>query len=553
MGPVPRQSDPEQPGRSESRRIARAAGLISGLTLASRVTGLLRDAVVGYFFGAGPAADAFFVAFRLPNLLRRFVGEGAMSVAFVPVFAAWRQNAPPAEAERALRAVATGFGVLLVGLTLLGVLLAPGWLALLAPGFAAEPEAAAHTVTLARWLFLYLPLICLVAVYGAWLNVGRHFLAPAVSPVLLNLAIIAAAALLSRRLGIEALVIGVLAGGALQVASQLLVLRASGVSAAPLWAPGHPALRRALRLLAPAALGAAMYQINVLLSTSLATLLPAGSVSALWYAGRLLEFPIGLVAVALGTAALPSFAEQAVRGAHAAMRESLGFALAVTNYVAMPAALGLLMLAEPITAVLFQRGAFTSLDVGRTASALQCYAIGLWALSVVRIVAPAFYALRDPRTPLRAAGAAFVVNLVASLALVGPLADPQGSRLGAIVATLAASVEVAPLAHDGLALAASLAVTLNAVLLLVPIHRRLGGIDLAGFAASLLRAGLAGLPMLLVIGHAARLIDWTGAVPWSVKAAALAGIIAAGGTAYGLAALLLGGPQVSALRRAWRR
>lgn len=548
MGSVARQSDPPGPERGENRRIARAAGLISGLTLASRVTGLLRDVATGYFFGAGPLADAFFVAFRLPNLLRRFVGEGAMSVAFVPVFTEYAARGRD-EAQRALRAVATGFGLLLLALTLLGVLFAPGWLALLAPGFAAEPETAALTVTLTRWLFLYLPLICLVAVYGAWLNVRRHFLVPALSPVLLNLAIIAAAALLSARFGIRALVFGVLAGGLLQVGAHLVVLRAGGIAATPLWAPAHPALRRALRLLAPAALGAAMYQINVLLSTSLATLLPTGSVSALWYAGRLLEFPIGLVAVALGTAALPSFADQAARGAHEALRRSLAFALALTNYVALPAALGLLVLAEPITAVLFQRGAFTTADVGRTAAALQAYAVGLWALAVVRVVAPAFYALRDVRTPLRAAGAAFVINLAASLALVGPLPEAHGSRLAAGLGAVAGALQLASLAQVGLALAASLAVTLNAVLLLAAIHRRLGGLDLARFGASLLRAALACAPMLLVAACAARGVDWTADGGLLTRAAALAAIIAAAGAVYAGAAWLLGGPEIAALRR----
>jgi putative peptidoglycan lipid II flippase len=354
---------------SENRRIARAAGQVGALTLASRITGLLRDAVTSYYFGAGPAADAFFVAFRLPNLLRRLVGGGAMTAAFVPVFGSYLSEGKPREAERALRATAAVFGLALIGLTALGILLTPAWLAVLAPGFAAEPATRRLAERLARWMFPYLLLIALVALYGGYLNARRHFLAPAISPVLLNLAIIAAAVALTPRLGIASLVVGVLLGGALQLALQLVALRRDGTAVMPVWQPSHPALGAIWRLLAPATLGTAMYQINVLLSTTVATLLPAGCVSALWYAGRLLEFPIGLVAVALGTAALPSFAEQAARQAQDEMRRSLSFAISLTNYVAIPASVALVILARPITAVLFQRGAFADVDL--TAAALR--------------------------------------------------------------------------------------------------------------------------------------------------------------------------------------
>ncbi len=361
---------------SENRRIVRAAGLVGALTLVSRITGLLRDAVTGYYFGAGPAADAFFVAFRLPNLLRRLVGEGATTAAFVPVFGAYLGEGRTREAERALRATAAVFGLALIGLTVLGVLLTPAWLVLLAPGFAAEPATRRLAERLARWMFPYALLISLVALYGGYLNAKRHFLAPALSPVLLNLAIIAAAFALTPSLGIASLVAGVLLGGTVQLGLQLLALRREGTAVTPIWEPSHPALGEIWRLLAPATLGTAMYQVNVLLSTSIATLLVPGSVSALWYAGRLLEFPIGLVAVALGTAALPSFADQAARQAQGEMRHSLSFAIALTNYVAIPASVALVILARPITAVLFQRGAFTAADVDLTALRSQAYAVG---------------------------------------------------------------------------------------------------------------------------------------------------------------------------------
>ena len=535
---------------SENRRIARAAGLVAALTLASRITGLLRDVVTGYYFGTGIAADAFFVAFRLPNLLRRFVGEGAISVAFIPVFTEYLARRPAAEAERAFRAVVTGFAVILAGVTVLGMILAPYWLALLAPGFSAQPEAMALTVRLTRWLFPYLLLVSLVALLGGFLNALRHFLAPALSPMLLNLATIACAVVLIPVLPtpVFALVAGVLLGGVLQLALQVVPLARRGISFVPRWEPRHPALRRALRLLAPSALGAAVYQINVMLSTSLASVLRAGSVSALWYAGRIFEFPIGLVAVALGTAALPSFADQAVRGAHAEMRRSLGFAVALTNLLAVPASLALIVLARPITAVLFQHGAFGPDEVERTALALRAYAVGLWPLSIVRVAVPAFYALRDVRTPVRAAAAAFAANAVISLALIGTITPPQASWLAAGFARAASLLQVAALGHAGLALAASLAAVVNLACLIAPLSHHLGGLDLRPMLASLARSLVAAAPMAALVAVAAARVDWTELAHLAFKAVWLAGTITAGLVAFAGAAAVLGGPEVDGLR-----
>lgn len=539
---------------SENRRIARAAGVVGGLTLASRISGLLRDVVTGYFFGAGPVADAFFVAFRLPNLMRRFVGEGAMSVAFIPVFGEYLTRRSPAEAERAFRAVATGFAVVLAGVTALAALLAPYWLELLAPGFSARPETMALTVSLTRWLVPYLFLVSMVALLGGFLNALRHFVAPAVSPVLLNLAMIGAALALAPVLSmpIYALVIGVLLGGLLQVGIQVAVLARRGVRLAPLWEPRHPAVARVLRLLAPSTVGAAMYQINVVLSTSLASLLAPGSVSCLWYAGRVFEFPIGLVAVAIGTAALPSFAAQAARGARDEMRHSLAFAAGLTNLLAVPASVALVLLARPITAVLFQHGAFEAAEVERTASALQAYALGLWALSLVRIMAPAFYALGDVRTPVLAAAAAFLVNAAASLALVGRLPNADGSALAAAIGRAADTIAVADLGPTGLALAASLAVTVNLACLVAPLARRLGGLELAAIGVSLWRSLLASMPMGVLVYAAAQRVDWTAAGGTGVKIAWLAAIVAAGLAAFAGTAIAVGAPEVERLRRALR-
>lgn len=536
---------------SENRRIARAAGVVAALTLVSRITGLLRDMVTGYYFGAGATADAFFVAFRVPNLLRRFVGEGAMSVAFIPVLTEYVAQRSAPEAQRALRAVVTGFTVLLAAATLLGIATAPYWLALLAPGFTAHPDAMVLTVRLTRWLFPYLLLIGLVALLGGFLNVLRHFLAPALAPVLLNMAVIGSAVALVPRLStpVFALVWGVLLGGALQLALQLAALTRRGVSLVPLWEPRHPAIGRVLRLLAPSTLGAAAYQINVMVSTSLASMLRAGSVSALWYAGRVFEFPIGLVAVAIGTAALPSFADQAVRGARAELRRSLTFAVGLTTVLAVPASLALIVLARPITAVLFQRGAFGPEEVERTALALQAYAVGLWPLSVARVVVPAFYALRDVRAPVLAAAAALIANAVTGLALIGTLPQQQASWLAGAIAHVAAALRSADLGHAGLALAASVASAVNVACLVAPLARHLGALDLWPMLAALRRSLMAALPMTVVVYAAAGRIDWTAPGHVALKAVWLAGTIAVGLLAFAGTAVAVGGPEVEGVRR----
>lgn len=536
---------------SENRRIARAAGVVAALTLASRITGLLRDVVTGYYFGAGTAADAFFVAFRLPNLLRRFVGEGAMSVAFIPVFTEYLGQRSAAEAERALRALATCLAAVVAVLTVLGIALAPYWVELLAPGFSAQPEAMTLTVELTRWLFPYLLLISLVALLSGFLNALRHFLAPALAPVLLNLAMIGCAVALVPvlRNPIFALVWGVLLGGVLQLAVQVVPLAWRGISLAPRWEPRHPAVGRVLRLLGPSTLGAAAYQINVMLSTSVASVLPAGSVAALWYAGRIFEFPIGLVAVAIGTAALPSFAQQAVRGAHAELRRSLSFAVALTTVLAIPASLALLVLARPITAVLLQHGAFGADDVERTAVALQAYAVGLWPLAIVRVIVPAFYALRDVRTPVLAAFAALAANALASLALIGTVSSEQSSWLGTMIARASAVLHTADLGHAGLALAASLAAAVNVVCIIPHLARRLGGLDLRPLAGALWRSLLAAAPMVAIVYVAAEPVDWTAQGHLLFKAVWLSAVVAAGGLVFVGAAVAIGGPEVQSLRK----
>ncbi|MFQ5667872.1 MAG: murein biosynthesis integral membrane protein MurJ [Candidatus Binatia bacterium] len=539
---------------SENQEIARAAGLVGLLTLFSRVAGLVRDAVVGYYFGTGLAADAFFVAFRTPNLLRRFVAEGAMSTAFIPVFTDYLTNRSRKEAVDAASALTTLMAVGLAVLALAGVLFAPAWVTFFAPGFVGEPGKFALTVTLTRWVFPYIFLISLVALASGILNSLRHFAAPAMSPILLNLSMIGAAVFLCPRLAtpVKGLAYGVILGGALQLMLQVPPLLRHGIRILPRWNPRHEAVRRAMRLMVPMVFGAAVYQINVMVDTILASVLPSGSVSYLWYAGRVFEFPLGIFAVALGTAALPSFSAQAARGAYGELRRSLQFSIRTANLIAVPATVGIMVLATPITSVLFQRGAFGYEQAVLTAHALFAFALGLWSVSMVRLIVPAFYAMEDTRTPVMTAAAAFVANCGFSLLLMGPVAATGESRLAAGIATLTQTMSVFDLRHAGLALSTSLAATVNLVLLVAVLRRRLGGLRL-GLLPSFARSLAASVVMIPAVHYVAGLTQWSQPGHLLAHAGVLLAAVAVGILVFLVVIVALRGDEVQAASRLLRR
>lgn len=533
---------------SENRQIARAASLVGAFTFLSRVAGLARDSVTGYYFGTGMAADAFFVAFRVPNLLRRFVGEGAMSVAFIPVFTDYLTNRTRDEAIRAASAVATMLAMLLTALTVLGIVFAPFWTALFAPGFMDDPAKYALTVSLTRWLFPYIFLISLVALASGILNAMRHFAAPALSPIFLNLSMIAGAVLLSPHLSvpIRGLAYGVLLGGCLQLALQLPPLHRLGVRLLPRWEPRHEAVRRSMRLMAPMLFGAAVYQINLMVDTVLASLLPTGSVSYLWYADRVFEFPLGIFAVALGTAALPSFSAQAARGAYDDLRRSIAFAIRLTNFIAVPAAFGIAALAVPIVSVLFQRGAFGPEQTVLTARALSAFAVGLWSVSMVRLIVPAFYAMEDTRTPVTTAAVAFVVNVMCSLTLMGAVPVTGETAFGDAIARATQAMALFELRHVGLALSTSVAATVNMVLLGVLLRYRLGPLGGRELLGSLGRSLVASLAMVVPVRAVAGLADWT-ADGLMVRVGILGAAVTTGLLVFAAAGTVLGGTEARAI------
>jgi putative peptidoglycan lipid II flippase len=468
--------------------MTRAAGVVGFWTMLSRVLGFVRDMVTALFLGAGPGADAFFVAFRIPNLLRRLFGEGALSAAFIPTYVETLQKQGRGEAERLASVATTSAALILALVTLLGIVLSPFIVRVIAPGFLDDLSKFDLTVTLNRIMFPYIFFISLVALASGILNSIGYFAAPAAAPIVLNICMIVSVPVAWYFLGAEpyyGLAWGVVIAGVLQLALQIPFMEHGGIRVRPRFQFGDPALRRVGRLFVPAALAGAVYQVNVVVGTILASFLVTGSVSWLWYADRLVELPLGVFAIALGTAVLPSMSRQAGLEDMAGVRKSVSFSLRLIAFFTIPASVGLILLREPILACLFQRGLFTYWDTLQTAYALLWYTAGLWAFSGQKVVMQAFFSLKDTWTPLWAAIAAVLVNLVAGLLLMGPMA------------------------HGGLALATSLAAAFNVLLLFAILVGRLGGFPTREFAVSLAKIGLASALMGIYLVWVRHLGDWS--------------------------------------------
>ena len=473
---------------SEKHAITRAASTIGIGTLLSRVLGFLRDAVIAHFFGAGMAADAFFVAFRIPNLWRRLVGEGALTVSFIPVYGEYLAQRPEKETRELTHVAFTLAGGVLFVVTLFGVVFSPLLTRIIAPGWVVDaPEKFQLTVSLNRMIFPYLFFMGLFALSMGILNSRRHFAAPAIAPVFLNICMILSVFLFyaAFQKPVTALALGVLAGGVVQFLFQIPFLVKEGVTFRFNFNVRHPAVKRIGLLMVPGLIGTAVYQFNVFIDTLFASFLPGGSVSYLYFADRLLEFPLGIFAVAVGMASLPSLSTLAAGGRLQEMKETASFALRLVSFISIPAMVGLIALKTPIIHVLFERGVFDGSATVKTASALLCYSVGLWAIAGARVLVPAFYALQDTWTPLRIGLICLGANVVLN------------------------SILIFPLKHAGLALATSLSSILNLILLSRALSPRLGGMDMKGIAGSLLRIFYCSLPMGFVSYLICSLGDWS--------------------------------------------
>ncbi len=403
--------------------LLKALATVSAMTLLSRILGFARDAIIARAFGAGAATDAFFVAFKLPNLLRRLFAEGAFSQAFVPVLAEYK-NRRGEEATRVLVGrVATMLFVALMGVTALGVLGAPLIVLISAPGFAASPDKFQLTVDLTRIVFPYILFISLVSLSGGILNTFSRFMVPAFTPVLLNVAMILAAALAAPWFAQPVLALGwgAFLGGILQLGLQIPALKKLGLLPRWDWAPKDEGVRRILMLMGPAALGVSVSQISLLINTVFASFLATGSVSWLYYADRLMEFPTGMLGVALGTILLPSLAKHYADDDPGEYSKLLDWGLRMTLVLAAPAALALGMLAVPLIATLFLYGEFTPHDVEMTRQALVAYSIGLLGLILVKVLAPGFYARQNIKTPVKIAIFTLLATQAMNLAFIWQL------------------------------------------------------------------------------------------------------------------------------------
>ena len=511
--------------RTVERQVVGALGSIGTATLVSRVLGFLRDMIVALAFGAGPVTDAFFVAFRIPNVLRRLLAEGALSTAIVPVFSEYAAAHPRPEFHRLLRAV---FGAALIALSvtaLIGMVAAPWLLRAIAPGFAGDPAQERLAVLLTRVMFPYLVLVGLSALAMGALNAENRFFAAALAPAVLNIGMIAGVLVLSGHTDppILSLAVGVLAGGLGQLLVQLPDLRRSGLLVGPSAELRHPALARVTRLLLPAVFGLAAVQVMVFINTLLASLLPAGAISFLYYADRVMEFPLGIFGIALASASLPAMSRQAAAGDTRALAGTLNFALRLAVYICMPAMVGLLVLRSPITRILFERGRFTAGDTAATAEALSGYAVGLVGYATARIAAQAFYAVRQPGTAVRLGVLAIVVNAVAAIALMRPLG------------------------HAGLAYASAIGAYVNVLALLWVARRRFGPLGGRALLASTLRALAASIPVAAWCALGLTMLAPRRGL--ALDAALLIAVMAGGGAVFWLASVVVRSPERAALSR----
>jgi putative peptidoglycan lipid II flippase len=534
LGGVPPVSVETREPPSGSGSMMRAAGLISALTLLSRVLGLVREQVFAALLGAGFYADAFNTAFRIPNLLRDLFAEGALSAAFIPTYARERHQGGAARAHQLSSRLLTLLAVVLGALVLVGLLLARPLVQALAPGFGDVAGKLDTTVGLTRVMLPLLPLVSFAAVAMGMLNAQERFGPPAVAPSMFNLITIAWAAVLwAMGFGPAQVAmgwaVGTLLGGTAQFAIQVPALWRDGWRFRPEWAPGDPGIRAIAGLMAPATVGLAAVQVNIFVSTNFASHEP-GAVSWLQYAFRILYLPIGVFGVAVGTIATTGLARRAATGDMDGLRDTLFRSVSLVAFLTVPATVGLMVLGQPIVRLLFERGKFHATDTHNTAVALALYSIGLVAYTGVKVLAPAFYALGTPRVPLVASASAVVTNL----AVIALLHDVLGFR--------------------AIALGTALGSLFNVLILAGVFQARVGGLMTARLGGRLLRMAIGAAAMAPALWFAARLLEARFGTH-GIVAQLVTGLgpIAAGVVVYGIASLLLRLPEVEALLAAVRR
>jgi putative peptidoglycan lipid II flippase len=506
-------------------KLLKSTSIVSLMTLLSRILGLVRDVVFARMFGATIVMDAFIVANRIPNMLRRFFAEGAFSQGFVPVMARYREDGDEDQARQFIDAVAGTLGLILFGVTLIGVIAAPLLVLIVAPGFVGDDGRFDLATAMLRFTFPYLFFVSLTAFAGGVLNTYGKFGAAAFTPVILNVVLIASAlwlAPLAAEPGM-ALAWGVFIAGAAQLLFQIPFLAKLHAVPRPRWKPGHPGVKRVGKLMLPAIFGSSVAQINVLLGGIIASMLGVGKVSLLYYSDRLMEFPLGLFGIALATVTLPYLSRQAASNSMQAFSDTLDWSMKLVVLIAAPAAVGLIILAEPLMATIFYGGAFSESDVRLAGLSLQAFAFGLVGFSFVKILAPAYFAREDTKTPVKIGLIALSVNFGLSviLSIVLTRSGYEGT-------------------HAGLALAISIAAILNAWLL----HRGLtrdGVIEhSSGWSLFLLRVSVSIAAMGICLGMLNQPLTWWLSSSVVERSSWLGVVVVAGAAAYFIALLVVG-------------
>jgi len=505
--------------------LLKSTSVVGLMTLLSRVLGLVRDIVFARVFGAGLVMDAFIVANRIPNMLRRFFAEGAFSQGFVPVLARYREGDDHAEARKLLDAVAGTMGLALFVITAIGVIAAPLLVFAVAPGFIDGDGRFDLAAAMLRFTFPYLLFVALTAFAGGILNTYGKFGAPAFTPVILNVVLISAALWVAPNLAVPgmALAYGVFFAGVVQLIFQIPFLAKIDAMPRPRWQPTHAGVKRIGRLMLPAIFGSSVAQINVLIGGILASLLGVGKISYLYYSDRLMEFPLGVFGIALATVMLPTLSRQAANGESKNFSDTLDWSMRLVLVISVPAAVGLAVLAVPLMATLFYGGTFTLQDVSMAAVSLQAFALGLIGFSFVKILAPAFFAREDTRTPVRFAVIALIVNVVLSIGFAGAMTAMQ----------FAAN-------HAGLALATSAAALVNAWLLYRDL-RRSGTLNLsAGWSRLIAKMFVASILMTAVLLVLHRPLDWWVSSELSARSMYLLFSVVTGAGVYAVALMMSG-------------
>ncbi len=478
----------QEKGQTETK-IVKAASIVAVATFLSRILGFLRDMAFAAVFGATMTADAFYVAFRIPNLLRELLAEGSMSAAFIPVFTEYHTQKTHDETRAFVRSV---FTILCLGIVLIvggGILFAPQIVSLIAPGFLKHPDQFQLATALTRIMFPFLLFISFAALTMGILNSTNHFGPPAISSALFNVAMILF--ILFPFVGAEPVfsaAMGVVVGGVIEWVIQIPAVRKEGFSLSFRWpiVPFHPGVKKMAILLLPVTLSLSVTQINILVSTLVASKLAEGTVTFLYYGMRLIHFPLGIFGVALATALLPTLSAHAAHNDLDRLRQGFSFGLRLIFFITLPAMVGLICLRVPIVHLLFERGAFSSLATQGVAQAILYYTVGLWAFAGVRVIVPVFYALQDTKTPVSVAIFAMFLNIV-------------------LVFTLSI-----PLQHRGLALATSLSAICNFLILVFLLRKKIGRIDAKRILYSHIKVVLASLCMVPLVVWIAHLSIWNG-------------------------------------------